>query len=58
MNLWESVVLEVIGESYQKFGYWFRDVKYNSYGVKSCTSILCKSKEEADKINAGHKFDC
>lgn len=58
MNLCEAVVKEIIGESYQKFGYWFRNVKYESYGCLDEMSIMFKTKEEADNVIVGYKFDC
>ncbi len=56
MNLVDCVVTEVLAEPYEKYSVWWVLVRYNSWGHESDTTLMAKTKEEADRVKIGHKF--
>lgn len=56
MNLTDAVVIEVVGQPYEKYGKWFVRVVCEAYGVRSETVIFKQSKEQAEEVKPGYQF--
>lgn len=60
MNLINATVLSVIDIRYDDYGsgnyYWFVDVVCIDEGGQSKSTIMCKTKEEAESIGPGYRF--
>lgn len=60
MNLIDAVVTKVVGMKYDDYGSgkyrWWVYVEYEDIGGTGTTSIMCNSKDEAEKITIGYKF--
>lgn len=56
MNLLDAWVTEVLGEPYEKYGKWWVSVNAICEGTGIDTQIMCSTKEEADKVSVGYKF--
>ena len=57
MNLIKCYVTELVGEPFEKTGFWYKRVKFDSYGVINETYIVAKTKEACDKIIVGFEFE-
>ncbi|EIK96105.1 hypothetical protein PMM47T1_14135 [Pseudomonas sp. M47T1] len=56
MNLVDCYVTRILGEPYRKFGAWWVDVEYDSWGRISSTQLMFRTKEAALAVTAGHVF--
>lgn len=56
MNLLDCYVIEIIGEPYEKYGKWWRDVRYDSWGATSKTELMFGTEAEAASVAIGHHF--
>lgn len=56
MNLLDAWVTELYGSPYNAYGKWWVPVYADCEGVEISTKIMCNTKEEADKISVGYKF--
>ncbi|MDE4538027.1 hypothetical protein GIB19_12440 [Pseudomonas sp. ITEM 17296] len=56
MNLIDYYVTKILGDPYRKFGAWWVDVEYNSWGSISTTRLMFRTEEAARAAQVGHKF--
>lgn len=56
MNLVDCYVTAVIGKPYRKFGRWWVDVEYNSWGSVSKTQLMFSTEAGASEVVVGHHF--
>lgn len=56
MNLIEHVVTKVLSASYYN-RFWCVDVEADAYGHVSKTTLYFNTKEQADDVKVGYKFD-
>ncbi|WP_330508346.1 hypothetical protein V1687_18370 [Pseudomonas putida] len=56
MNLIDCYVTKILGEPYRKFGHWWVDVEYDSWGSKSTTRLMFRTEEAAGAAQVGYKF--
>jgi len=60
MNLIDLEVIEVLSEpekhTFSLGEYWTVDVKVTAYGRVGKSQVMCKTKEEADNIKVGYKY--
>lgn len=56
MNLCDCYVTEVLGPPYRKFGKWWVDVSYESWGSPSKTQLMFSTEAGAADVTGGHHF--
>lgn len=60
MNLLEAVVTKIIDNPkyyrHNNVEWWIVEVEYNCWGTKSTRALYFKDRDEAEKIEVGHKF--
>jgi hypothetical protein len=56
MNLVTCTVTKVLSEPYFKY-LWCVDVEADSWGCVQRTTVHCATKEQADKVRIGYKFE-
>lgn len=56
MNLLDAFVTHRQGEVYFKYDKWWTPVEYVCWGRPGQGSIMSDTKEEAEAIKIGHKF--
>ncbi len=56
MNTIDCHVTKILGEPYRKFGAWWVDVEFDSWGSSSTTHLMFRTKEAAYAVTAGHHF--
>lgn len=56
MNMVECVVTKVLSEPYHNY-MWCVDVEADSWGRVQKTTVYCKTKEHAEQVKIGYKFD-
>lgn len=56
MNVVDCTVLKVLSSPYEKCGCWCVDVKFDCWGNISDGTVHVFTKEEADKVITGYKF--
>ncbi|MNO84273.1 hypothetical protein D3C76_756100 [compost metagenome] len=56
MNLVDCRVIEVLGKPYKRYGKWWRDVRYSSWGSDSKTELMFQTEAEAEAVQVGHEF--
>lgn len=58
MNLIEGTVTKILGEPFEAFTRWWVKVEYDAYGRLSETELMFSTKEKAESVTIGFKFDC
>ncbi|WDY60344.1 hypothetical protein [Pseudomonas sp. PSKL.D1] len=56
MNLIDCYVTKILGEPYRKFGAWWVDAEYESYGRISKTQLMFRTEEAARAATVGYHF--
>jgi len=56
MNLCDCYVTEVLSQPYRKFGNWWVDVSYESWGSTSKTQLKFSTEAGAAAVTVGHHF--
>ncbi|MDD2056557.1 hypothetical protein NPS58_03740 [Pseudomonas putida] len=56
MNLIDCYVTKILGEPYRKFGHWWVDVEYDSWGRTSTTRLMFRTEQAARTASVGHHF--
>lgn len=56
MNMVECVVTKVLSEPYLNY-LWCVDVEADSWGSVQKTTVHCQTKEQAEQVKIGYKFD-
>jgi hypothetical protein len=57
MNTTEHTVTKVLSEPYFNYAVWMVDVEADSWGSIQKTTVYCKTKEQANSVNIGYKFE-
>jgi hypothetical protein len=57
MNTVNAVVTKVTSSPQIEFNKWWVDVECNSHGKIFNTRLMFETKEEAEKVDVGYKFD-
>lgn len=56
MNLIDCYVTKILGEPYRKFGHWWVDVEYRSFGRTNKTQLMFRTQEGAKAARVGQSF--
>jgi hypothetical protein len=56
MNLIDAYVTQVLSDPYEKYGKWFLEVEYTSWGRPGRTKLMLSSKREALAVFPGYRF--
>jgi hypothetical protein len=56
MNLIDLHVVEVLSEPYERYGGWFVKVSAEAWGSVSENTVMCKTFEDALKVQPGFVF--
>ncbi|WP_148058582.1 hypothetical protein [Pseudomonas frederiksbergensis] len=56
MNLVDCYVTAVLGQPYRKFGNWWVDVTYESWGSPGKTQLMFSTEAGAAAVEIGHHF--
>ena len=57
MNTLDCYVTAVLSKPYRKFGNWWVDVEYDSWGSISKTQLMFSTETGAAQVDIGHKFE-
>lgn len=58
MNLVDGFVTKVLSEPYEKYGKWWLDVEYVSWGNPGEYTLMFDKKGDALNVEKGYKFLC